>query len=59
MKFEFDEEVGRSGGGTGLNEVSPGMAPSRVSVGKIIKFIHIDRKSFIRQKNRFKKTVFE
>jgi hypothetical protein len=58
LKFEFDKEVGRSGGGTGLNETSPGMASDRVGVGKIVKFIHIGRKSFMRQENRFKKAAF-
>jgi hypothetical protein len=31
------------------------MAPGRVGVGKII---HTDRKSFMRQENRFKKAAF-
>lgn len=38
-----------------MNKASPGMAPGRVGVGKII---HIGRKSFIRQENRVKKAAF-
>ena len=41
LKFKFDKEISRSGGKISLNEVSPRIAPGKVGVGKIIKFIHI------------------
>jgi hypothetical protein len=58
LKFKFDKKVGRSEEGTGLNKISPGITPDRVGVRKIIKFIYIGRKFFIKQENRFKKAVF-
>ena len=58
LKFEFDKEISRSKGETSLNKASPRITLDRVSIRKIIKFIYIGRKSFIRQKNKFKKAVF-
>jgi len=41
LKFEFDKKIGRNKEETNLNKASPGIAPGRVGVGKIVKFIHI------------------
>ena len=58
LKFKFDKKVGRSEEKTGLNEVNLGIAPGKVDVRKIVKFIYIGRKFFMRQENKFKKAAF-
>ena len=48
MKFKFNKKIGRSRKKTSLNKISLKIAPNKIDIGKIIKFIYIDRKSFIR-----------
>jgi len=58
LKFKFNKEISQNKEETSLNNINSRMAPNRINIGKIIKFIYIGKKSFIKQENRFKKTVF-